>query len=113
MNRRAFSLMELVVVLVLMGIVAAIALPRFGSSAARATGRSAAERIAADIAWLQAEAVRRQEVLKARFNVGANKINWSRGADVKDPDRPSENYVIMLDERMPGVVLLSASVHRA
>jgi prepilin-type N-terminal cleavage/methylation domain-containing protein len=108
MRRTAFTLLELAIVLVLISILAAVALPRFGTSTAYATGRSAAERIAADIAWQRSEAVRRQEELKVRFDVTLNQIDWSRAADVWDPDHPSAKYIVTLDDEVPGVSLVSA-----
>jgi len=41
--QRAFSLVELVIVIVIIGIVAAIAIPRFSSASRRATARSVAK----------------------------------------------------------------------
>jgi len=42
-SQRAFSLVELVIVIVIIGIVAAIAMPRFSSASRRATARSVAK----------------------------------------------------------------------
>ena len=76
-------MIEITIVLVLISILAAMAIPRFGSSVANATGKSAAEGIAADIAYVQAEAIRRQEERTIRFNVTLNQINYNRGEDNK------------------------------
>lgn len=50
-NRRAqaFSLLELVMVLLIMAVLAGIAAPRFASAAANNRARAAADRIAADL----------------------------------------------------------------
>jgi prepilin-type N-terminal cleavage/methylation domain-containing protein len=47
--RRAFSLIELVIVLVIVGVASAIALPRYGQSLSRSRVEALAQRISADM----------------------------------------------------------------
>src|SRR5262245_2430022 len=52
----AFTLVELVMVLVLIGLMAALAAPRYASSLTRYRVEAAARRVAADLAYAQARA---------------------------------------------------------
>jgi len=54
--RRAFSLIELIIVMVIVGAVSAIAIPRYANSYARYRVESAARRIAVDLAYARSEA---------------------------------------------------------
>jgi len=55
-GRQGFNLLELVMVLAIMGIVAAVAAPRFGQAAARYRADVAARRIAKDLALASRDA---------------------------------------------------------
>ena len=98
--------MELILVLVLISVMAAIALPRFGGAQAHMTGLSAARRIVAEIEWIRSEAMRLQETKLIWFRTALNKIDMS---ELEDPNHPGKSYVIELAQEMPGVKLISAS----
>ncbi len=55
-HRRAFSLVELVITLVLIGTLAALAVPRFANASANRRVESAAQRVLADCRYAQARA---------------------------------------------------------
>ena len=55
-HNRAFSLIELVIVIVIIGIIAAIAVPRYASSLDNYRASLAARKVAADVAMAQAVA---------------------------------------------------------
>jgi type II secretion system protein H len=90
-----FSLFELVLVLAIMGIMAAIASPRYARSLARYRVDMAARRIAADITLAQA---------RARNTSGSQTITFDTTAEqysivgMADPDNRATNYVVNLSE---------------
>jgi type II secretion system protein H len=92
-RRRAFSLLELVLVLVIMGIAAAIAVPRHAAALARYRAETCARRIAADLE--QARDVARQTSgdQTILFNPAAECYTLT-GRD--DPDRPGQPYTVAL-----------------
>src|SRR2546423_11308670 len=55
-GRRAFSLIEMVLVLAILAMVSAIAVPRYAGSIARYRAETAARRVAADLALAAAHA---------------------------------------------------------
>ncbi len=103
---RGVSLLELLVVLVLIGILAAVAVPRFSGAAPTMSGLSAARRIIAEIEWVQAEAIRTQQSQYIWFRPLLNQIEFS---GLKDPVHPSRDYVINVAREMSGVTLTSAN----
>ena len=65
--RCAFSLVELIMVLTIIGVVASIALPRFGSSLARYRVEAAAQRVIADMAFAQERARQRSQAQRIEY----------------------------------------------
>ena len=65
----------------------------------------AARRIVAEIAWVQAEAVRTQQSQYIWFRPSINRIDFG---GLKDPAHPSRDYVIDLNNEMSGVKVVSA-----
>jgi prepilin-type N-terminal cleavage/methylation domain-containing protein len=92
-RRRGFTLAEVVCVLAIMTIIAAIALPRYARTLSRYRADSAAARIVADLALAQR---------LARFSSGSQKVTFDTVADtyampnLPDPDHPAEQYQVHL-----------------
>jgi general secretion pathway protein H len=89
----AFTLVELVMVLVLMALAAALAAPRYASSLNRYRVEAAARRVAADLAYAQA---------RARATGVSRVVAFDRAADCyilvgeSHLNKPGSNYVVDL-----------------
>lgn len=71
--RRAFSLLELVLILAIVAVVAAIAAPRYASSLANYRCEAAAQRIIRDLGVARAEARSGSTNITVTFDVANNK----------------------------------------
>lgn len=94
---RGFSLMELFLVLAILGVISAIAIPRFGGSMALHRLDAAARRIAADLKLARNRAM----------TTSANQIFRIDGAGysligMPDPDHPAQEYRVPLAEACHG-----------
>jgi len=105
-DRRGFTLVELVVVLAIMAIVAALAVPRYANSLARYRADAAARRIASDIELLQSRAYSRNATHSAVFSVVSNSYLL---AGILDPDHPNLPYTVRLADPPYFAVLKSAN----
>ena len=78
-----FSLLELVVVMVIMAILAAIATPRYGQAVARYRTASAARKVAADLTFARKRARISSTSQAVNFNVANNAYQLPGVADMK------------------------------
>lgn len=75
-GRRAFTLVELVVTLGILGTLAAIAIPRYHAAAVRHRAEMAANRVAADLDLARRTAIARGETVNLMFK-GEKRAYWS------------------------------------
>lgn len=92
---RAFSLGELLIVVAVTAILAAIAVPRFGSSIAIHRADAAAQRIVADLELARSRARMTSATVQILFNAAGNSYEL---VGLMDLDHSSENYVVSLAE---------------
>jgi type II secretory pathway pseudopilin PulG len=102
--RPALTLVEIVIVLAIIGLMAGIAINRYGQSLARWRVDSAARRVVADIELARRTARHKSSSVVVAFdNRGFYGIN-----ELNDPDRPGERYRVVLTEP-PYLSVLAAS----
>ncbi|MCB9844945.1 MAG: GspH/FimT family pseudopilin [Phycisphaeraceae bacterium] len=94
--RRGFSLFELVVVASIMAVMAAIAIPRFGRSVARARASGGANRLAADLRLARELAMTRSASVTMTFDAVNDSYTMT---GVINPITGSGTLRVELDER--------------
>lgn len=104
---RGFTLMELVMVMALAGIFAAIAVPRYGNALSRYRVDLAAKRIAADLALAQHRAKVAGASRTVTFNVASSSYQLAAIADFQ---KPSVNYSVNLTQSPYVAKLISVNL---
>jgi type II secretory pathway pseudopilin PulG len=105
--RRAFTIVEAVLVMTIIGIMASIALPRYAGFVAREQVQSAARRIVTDLSLAQRQ---------ARINSASRSVVFDAAAEsytllnLSDPDRPSRTYQVSLKNEPYRADIVSASL---
>lgn len=92
-NRRAFTIVELTVVMLIMGILAAVAAPRYGEALASYRVNAAANRVAADLRMVRQYARKSSVVQTLVFNATSDIYT---AAAMPDLDRPGYAYAVNL-----------------
>jgi type II secretory pathway pseudopilin PulG len=90
---RAFSLIELVLIAVIIGIVTAIALPRFSGALVRQRADAAARRIVADLALARRQARASSSSQTVKFSGASGSYEL---VGMSHPDHPAEKYKVYL-----------------
>jgi prepilin-type N-terminal cleavage/methylation domain-containing protein len=104
--RAAFSLVELVIVMVVMAVFAAVAVPRVSGSVNRYRADLLAARVAADLVRLQRQARKTSATLSMKFDA-ASELYATEG--LADPDRPGATLVVAADQEPYSGDLVSAA----
>lgn len=94
-QRRGVTLLELTIVVLLLGIFAAMAGPRFATTIARHRADSTARRIAADLELVRNRARVTSQTHTVTFDKTANTYAC---AAISDPDHPGKPYTARLSE---------------
>jgi type II secretory pathway pseudopilin PulG len=102
----AFTLVEMVLVTVLIGLLAGIAVPKYANFIAEQRVEAAARRVAVDMALAQREAKFASAPRTVQFDVAAGSY---RLVGMADPDHPNEEYVVELDDEPYAATIASAS----
>jgi len=102
---RGFSMLELVLVLVIIGVVSAVVVPRFGASVARYRLEAAAQRVTADLRLVRQRAQQASLAQTIVFDAVADTYGV---ATMPDPDHPNGTYLVRLDRAPYEVNLVSA-----
>lgn len=103
---RAFTLVELLAVMVIIGIMAGIAVPRLVTSISLQRLEGAARRITTDLAYAQRQARFTSSSKTVKFNTATESYTL---AGIPDPDHPAVDYAVSLGEEPYGANIVSAS----
>jgi prepilin-type N-terminal cleavage/methylation domain-containing protein len=93
MRERAFSLIEMTMVVVIIAVVGAIALPRFNNSLANYRAGGAARRLAADLAYARSQAMTTSKSQDVIFDVPGSSY---RMPTAPDPETRRAGYTVKL-----------------
>lgn len=105
-SRRAFSLIELVVTITLIGIVAAVGTLRYADARSRHSAIRTAERIAADVASARDSARNRGQAVTLSFNTTNHTYSVT---GLTHPDHPSSSFSVNVRDYDSAVMLQSAN----
>ena len=94
-RRSAFTLVEVVIVLAIIAVISAIAIPRFGTGSRRYRLESAANRVVADIKLARQRAIQTSSQQMMVFNLDSNSYSLP---GVDSLDDASRTYSVELDE---------------
>lgn len=93
--RRAFTLVELLIAVLVLGILATAAASRFAQAVANQQALSAARRVAADLELLRTTARKTSQEQTITFTVSGHAYSTSA---LIDPDRPGQTYQVSLQK---------------
>ncbi len=106
-QRSGFTLAELVIVVLILGILAAVATPRYIDSISHFRVEAAARRIAADLEFARQQAKASGVSQEVTYAVGTDSYALT---GIPDPEHPSESYVVQLPRTSYPADLLSVSL---
>lgn len=93
--RGAFSLLDMVVTLAIIGLMAGVAAPRFGHALKEYRLDAAANRIASDLAFARKRARTTGATETVTFDLASHTYSFS---SIEDPDSPGRPYAVTLKE---------------
>jgi prepilin-type N-terminal cleavage/methylation domain-containing protein len=104
---KGFSLLELVMVVAIVGIVSAIAVPRYSAAACNYRAEVAARRVAKDIGLAQSRARTLSASQTITFNTSTGQYSI---AGMTNPDRPASAYTVKLGDPPYQALLVSVTI---
>jgi len=102
----AYSLVEVIAILVILGLLAAVAVPRVGQFTAQERLAAAANRIESDLKLAQRHARFGSASQTVQFNTTAHSYQL---VGMTDPDRPSQAYIIRLNNPPYDALIVSVN----
>jgi len=105
-GRGGYTMIEVVVVMLVMGILAAVAAPRYSSSTARFRAEAAARRVVADINFVRTRAMMKGSVAEGWISFFPDTEEYKMSA-TPNPDRPNSEYWVDLTKTAYPAEILS------
>jgi type IV fimbrial biogenesis protein FimT len=103
-TRRGFTLVDLTITVLIMGVVAATASPRFAALLTSYTAEAAARRVAADLNYAASAAAQTSQSVTVTFNVSGDSYSV---VGVDSPDHPGSAWAVSLTNGGYNVDLVS------
>lgn len=103
-RRRAFSFVEVAIAVAILGILLAVAVPRWAAAVGRHQARGAARRVAADLRLVAARADAKSASIRVEFHPALHEYSVPGAAN---PDAPGVDYRVNV-KRLHGAVLAAA-----
>jgi len=103
--RQGMTLVDTLVTVLIVAILAAVSVPRFGATIDRYRSEAAAFRIQADLRWVRQQAVSRSASHTVEFVPATNSY---RVAGLEDLNRSGQPYIVNLSEPPYRVELVSS-----
>ncbi len=104
---RGFTLVEVVIVVLILGILAAVAAPRFAGALHRARAEEAAKRIQVDLGYAREKAISSSSPLTVSFTPLTDDYTIPVLADL---NRPGRQYAVALNSSPYNAALVSATL---
>jgi type II secretion system protein H len=108
--RRGFTIIEVLVIIVIAALLAAVAIPRYGNALNNFSADAAARRIAADLALAQSMARNTGFPQTVTFQASSKQYQI---LGYTDPDRPGTTYTVTLSAEPYRAQLSSVSLTKA
>lgn len=102
--RRGFTLVDLTITVLIMGVVAATASPKFAALLTSYTAEAAARRVAADLNYAASAAAQTSQSVTVTFDVSGDSYSV---AGVDSPDHPGSAWAVSLTTGGTNVDLVS------
>ncbi len=103
--RRAFTLVEVALVVVIAGLLAAVAVPRYAQSLTRYSANAAAQRVIADLELARQRAAATSKTVDVVFDPAADTYAFT---NLDHPDHPGTPYTVDLSADPYGADLRTA-----
>ena len=106
-SRAGFTLLDLVITVMIMGVLASVAAPKFAAALHRSRVDAAAKRIKVDLRYARQRAISDSTSIAITFTPGTASYSIPNLADL---DRPGQTYAVSLDAAPYQVTLVSADL---
>jgi type IV fimbrial biogenesis protein FimT len=106
-NERGFTLVDMAMTILIIGILMASAAPKFAASVKRTQLDAAGKKLKADLTFARQRAINRSASQTVQFPTGTNSYTL---LGLANPDRPSQTYAINLSQEPFRTTISSATV---
>lgn len=104
-NRGGFSLLEMVIAVLILGILAAVAAPRYSNAMSTFRSDAVARRVAADLNRMRRFAIANSTTVTVTFDTAAESYQTS---DVPRPDKKAGAWIITAGDELENADIVTA-----
>ncbi|MEZ6068072.1 MAG: hypothetical protein R3B90_20695 [Planctomycetaceae bacterium] len=104
--RRGLTLIDMTISVFVLGLLSAVAMPKFAAALEARQADAALKRIAADLEFARQTAISTSQVCTVRFEAAPDRYTMS---GVEHPQHPGRSYVVELSEISAAIRLSGAS----